>query len=144
MLPPLRDRPEDERLALFNFFVRRQQRLLQRPTPLQLSRSALELLLSYPFPGNVRELENLVATLYVFAPADGTVPAADLPARVQRPELTHADPLAGRTLEAVKAYAIQAEVKRQNGVKARAAKVLDIDVRIVEKYLNTDIDAAGS
>ncbi len=143
-LPPLHARTKDERLALFDFFVQRQQSLLHKPTPLRLTRAAKALVLAYPFPGNVRELENLVAALYVFAPADGTVDTADLPARVRHPAPSTTDPLAGRTLEQVKAYAVQAEVKRQNGGRARAAAVLDIDVRVLGKYLEVEVEAAAA
>jgi DNA-binding NtrC family response regulator len=38
--------------------------------------------LAYPFPGNVRELENLVETLYVFAEPGQPVPPTELPRRL--------------------------------------------------------------
>jgi two-component system response regulator AtoC len=56
-VPPLRARSEDI-LALAQHFVGKLARRYGRQ--IKLSRSALELLLSYPFPGNVRELENIL------------------------------------------------------------------------------------
>jgi len=56
-VPPLRTRPEDI-LVLAQHFAGRLSRRYHRE--ISLSRGALELLLRYPFPGNVRELENLV------------------------------------------------------------------------------------
>jgi DNA-binding NtrC family response regulator len=56
-IPALRSRPEDI-LVLAQHFAGRLSRRYGRE--LSLSRSALELLLAYSFPGNVRELENLL------------------------------------------------------------------------------------
>jgi len=55
--PPLRTRPEDI-LVLAQHFCGRLSRKSGRA--ITLSRSALELLVRYPFPGNVRELESII------------------------------------------------------------------------------------
>src|SRR5690242_18886491 len=56
-MPPLRARPEDTQVLPQHFAGRLARRYEREIT---LSRSALELLLGYSFPGNVRELENLL------------------------------------------------------------------------------------
>jgi len=56
-VPPLRARPEDI-LVLSQHFASRLTRRYGRE--ISLSRSAIELLLAYAFPGNVRELESLI------------------------------------------------------------------------------------
>jgi transcriptional regulator with PAS, ATPase and Fis domain len=56
-VPPLRARQEDV-LVLTQHFAGRLSRRYGRE--ISLSRSALELMLRYPFPGNVRELEGLI------------------------------------------------------------------------------------
>jgi transcriptional regulator with PAS, ATPase and Fis domain len=57
-IPPLRERREDIHL-LFDHFMERMN-LKQSKQIKKISRSALEILLNYDFPGNVRELENII------------------------------------------------------------------------------------
>jgi DNA-binding NtrC family response regulator len=57
-IPPLRERLEDLPLLL-NHFVTESSRLLERDPPAVPPR-IVEMLRSYPFPGNVRELQSLV------------------------------------------------------------------------------------
>lgn len=57
-LPPLRERQEDIGLLL-DHFLRTLSEHMKRETP-RFSKQALRLLTDYPYPGNVRELRNLV------------------------------------------------------------------------------------
>lgn len=61
-LPSLRERGEDLPL-LVRFFV--QERVRKGAKRLEFSTRAWELLAAYPFPGNVRELQNIIERLYV-------------------------------------------------------------------------------
>jgi DNA-binding NtrC family response regulator len=67
-LPPLRDRPGDIPL-LVNFFLNNMKKLYDRPN-LEISRSAAVWLQQYPFPGNIRELKNLVERTVLITPKD--------------------------------------------------------------------------
>lgn len=58
-LPPLRDRVEDLP-ALLEYFLRRAKAEMNRPELVGLSPEALELLLNYDWPGNVRQLQSVV------------------------------------------------------------------------------------
>ncbi|CAG2152852.1 sigma-54-dependent transcriptional regulator [Cupriavidus numazuensis] len=68
-MPTLRERTEDipvlARAILEHLAVR-----YSDPRPRRLSQAALERLVAYPFPGNVRELENLLERAYAFAEAE--------------------------------------------------------------------------
>jgi DNA-binding NtrC family response regulator len=80
-LPPLRERREDIPLLLAHF-VARFASLHARP-PIRFSSEALDLLQRYPFPGNVREMENLVERLLVLSTGDEVTPGR-LPAEIRR------------------------------------------------------------
>jgi two-component system response regulator HydG len=81
-LPPLRERREDIPL-LMNFFLHRYSRLHGRSVRGYTPR-AVKALLNYAFPGNVRELQNIVERGVISADDDGVV---DLPHLLRREQL---------------------------------------------------------
>ena len=75
-LPPLRERHEDIPLLVRHFLQKSAQELgVERK---RISEATLEYLQTQPFPGNVRQLENLCHWLTVMAPAQ-IIEVADLP-----------------------------------------------------------------
>jgi DNA-binding NtrC family response regulator len=76
-VPSLRERPEDIPLLMDHFLLRAAGRS-ERPPPV-LTAAARERLARYPWPGNTRELENLMHRLVVLH-AGTTLDAEDLPA----------------------------------------------------------------
>jgi DNA-binding NtrC family response regulator len=76
-VPPLRDRKEDIP-ALVTAFVRQFNQRFGRDVT-GIGADALAALLAYDFPGNVRELENLIERAYALG-ARGQISLADLPA----------------------------------------------------------------
>ncbi len=79
-LPPLRERRSDIPLLADYFLKSSAEKLGKRIEG--LSDAALSLLLSYPFPGNVRELSNVMERAVIFA-RNGWITPEDLPAAVQ-------------------------------------------------------------
>ena len=65
-LPPLRERPDDLAFLLDHFIQTHSQRMGFESK--KLSKEARTLLLSYHWPGNIRELENTVERALLFAP----------------------------------------------------------------------------
>lgn len=77
-LPALRERGPEEVKQMLDYFITAEQKNLRKTKALVLSPEARTALLQYPWPGNLRELENLIRRLYVFA--EGPVSMSDLPA----------------------------------------------------------------
>ena len=83
-LPTLSERGKADIKGMIDHFLTQKKKELHRPKKLQLEKDALEILLNYSYPGNVRQLENIISRLYVFN--EETVSADVLPKRLkQRP-----------------------------------------------------------
>ncbi len=66
-LPPLRERKEDIPL-LVEYFLKKVEKRIGKMV--EISRDALLELMDYPFPGNVRELKNIIYNAAIFAPSN--------------------------------------------------------------------------
>ncbi len=84
-LPPLRQRPEDI-LPLTQHFIRKYNAENGREITEQISSEVLSLLENYNFPGNVRELENVIERAVVIATTD-EITVECLRPEVRSPEL---------------------------------------------------------
>lgn len=82
-LPPLRERPEDIPLLVNHFLQKSAENLGVEPKI--MSKEAMEFLKRFPFPGNVRQLENLCNWLVVMAPSQH-IRVTDLPEEISRGE----------------------------------------------------------
>jgi two-component system NtrC family response regulator len=82
-LPPLRERKEDIP-HLIDLFIKKYNRREDRQVK-GIARDALNRLMKYPFPGNIRELENIVERSLVLAQSD-ILESGDLPGFIANPE----------------------------------------------------------
>jgi len=124
-IPPLRERPEDI-LELTGFFLRKFSKKYNKKV--EITPEALQTLLSYSFPGNVRELENLIHRL-VITSMDKIRPEdlIDLKGKENHPgEIDFSKPLPEKLAEFEKKM-IEEALKRCNYVQVKAAKLLGID-----------------
>ncbi len=73
-LPPLRDRPDDLP-ALAKFFLNRHAKEAKRPG-MMFTPAAMDALDRYSWPGNIRELDNVIARAVILSPTDAIEPNA--------------------------------------------------------------------
>jgi len=124
-LPALRERRADIPLLTDHFLKRMNAKRAHKKT---ISREAVELLCQYPWPGNIRELENLIERLTIISIEDEI--SATLVARYLGQNMPLHAPLDHLPLEEA-LYAFEKQMLRQamkqaNGVKNQAAKILGI------------------
>jgi len=81
-LPTLLERGKTDLKLLMEHFLSTKKKELHRPKKLVLDKDAQEILLNYTYPGNVRELENIISRLYVFN--EERVSADVLPKRLRQ------------------------------------------------------------
>jgi transcriptional regulator with PAS, ATPase and Fis domain len=122
-LPPLRDRREDIPLLVHHFIDR--FNAIQGRRISRCSERVMALLMSYPFPGNVRELENAVEHAFVVC-AGGTIQMSDLPFHMVTASSRPPESPSGRPLEIAEAEAIRAALSRHRGNRQAAATELGI------------------
>jgi len=125
-IPPLRVRPDDIVVLAQHFASRLGRRYGRQIT---ITRPALDLLLAYPFPGNVRELENILESVTALSTADPqTITDRDLrplldPKQMPVPETLGEQPL---SMERLEQFAIQQVLRVCQGNRTRAAAMLGI------------------
>jgi PAS domain S-box-containing protein len=135
-LPPLRDRAEDIPLLVRHFIGR--FRLETGRAIAGITDDALAALARYPFPGNVRELENIIERAFVLCSSE-KICLADLPENVVRTTDTPVL-LPGQRggLEEAGALAIREALSRHDGNRTRAAADLGIHrstlIRKLKRY----------
>ena len=155
-IPPLRDRKEDIPLLVQHFLEKFPAHAVAQDTgppkpgvgqaarpALTVSQEAMRRLMSYHWPGNVRQLENAIERAVAFSGGRTHIDVADLPAEVQHaPEAAVPASLAlpeeGLDLSAfignIERELIQLSLERTGGNKGQAAKLLNLNrTTLVEK-----------
>ena len=127
LIPPLRERRSDLSPLIDHFlrlFAEKNGKTIRGVT-----HEARDILLRYDYPGNVRELENLIERAVVLT-RDDVIGSGDLPLTVQDSEA--ADEQGTNltvTVEAVERRMIREALARSNGVQTHAAELLGISDR---------------
>jgi two-component system response regulator AtoC len=136
MVPPLRERL-DEIPVLAEYFMQRYSRLFRRES-IPLPTETVQRLIQHRFPGNVRELENMIKRMIVLGDPllrrsplpDAGVPADEL--GVQRtPKTTTVSlkDIGRRAAQVAEREAILQALEQTQWNRVRAAKLLDISYR---------------
>jgi DNA-binding NtrC family response regulator len=130
-VPPLRARRGDIPMLVDHF-----SSTLGRRRPLRFSNDALERLVQYHWPGNIRELRNVIERVSILHEGD-EVRVADLPPEIAGRTPRTAEPVEIGMLPLHEVERIHVErVLGQTGWnKARAARVLQVDVKTLNKKI---------
>lgn len=123
-LPPLRDRIEDVPLLVDHFIGAFNRRFNKDVAG--ISTSALAVLMEHDFPGNVRELENIIEHVFVLC-SGGMIEVRHLPDSLGRKgEGMGSAPLPGTTLQQVERWMILDSMRRNDWNRQLTAKELGI------------------
>jgi DNA-binding NtrC family response regulator len=142
-LPPLRERGEDIPLLAKHFLAKRVEED-GRPHQ-EFSKEAIELLSRYPWPGNVREMENIIEQAFIWSKGSAFVTPEHLPNILRndtRSSSLRDDTLAGRLSLEKAVMEFEREIildalKRTNYVQTHAANLLGISRRMLKYRMDT-------
>jgi len=127
-LPPLRDRPEDIPHLAYHFFDRYKQEMGKKLSG--ISDEAMAALSAYHWPGNIRELQNVIERCFALAPS-ADITLASLSHVVREPRAS-AEPSLDfgsevPSLETMERLLMAAALRQATGNKNQAARILGID-----------------
>ncbi len=130
-LPPLRKRGNDIKL-LVNFFLERAMK--NHKKVVSITDEAMDKLMGYPWPGNVREMENTIERIVLMGDSNG-ISAQDM--LLMLPALNNKNlvdeyktiPLENKTLEELEKEAITKALKECDNSQSKAASMLGITLR---------------
>jgi two-component system response regulator AtoC len=148
MVPPLRERPE-EIPVLAEYFMQRYSQLFRRES-LRLPPETVQRLLHHRFPGNVRELENMIKRMIVLGDpllrrsplSGGTAPTDDNGvARPPKPATVSLKDISRKAALLAEREAILQALEQTQWNRVRAAKLLEISYRaLLYKIKDSGLD----
>jgi len=136
-LPPLRDRSSDIPM-LANYFLEKYSTELSKDIR-KISEEAMEILKSHRYPGNVRELENIIERALTFEQTNVILPES-LPSGLQTAEESAGDQVGDvrlgpdgidleKVIDAMERRLLFQALEQAGGVKKQAAELLKISFR---------------
>ena len=123
-IPPLRHRKVDIPILLNHFLEQYSKKRLS------FSADAINTLIKYPFPGNVRELEHIVQRTVTFARTTVVQPS-DLPDEIRHHEAVGSSGNLEERLMAVEGEMIRSALEKTDWVQTKAAQILGISERVL-------------
>ncbi len=132
-LPPLRDRPTDipEYAKFFaSFFSTKINK-----AEITVDKEALSRLSDYDWPGNIRELKNVMERSVILC-RDHIIEVADLPPEIREKRSTGKGNLSAFSLAAAEKLQIQKVLNHTRGNRAEAARLLEIGVATLYRKMD--------
>ena len=133
-LPPLNERKEDIPL-LINHFINRFNKLKNKNIE-DVSDEVLTILINHNYPGNIRELENIIEYSFILC-RDHLIQISHLPEQFQKKFIDLSDrPSMGLTLAAIQKRALEQALIRNNWKRMATAKELNIDKGTLRRMID--------
>lgn len=141
-LPPLRERSEDI-CDLIRYFLQKSAAISATGKPKTMSASAMEKLMCYDWPGNIRELENIIERCVVITPGN-VIDTDSLPAEilssasetgVREKEPQHADSPLNEAIDRKEREVILRALEENGGNKTKTALSLGISRRSLHRKI---------
>ncbi|MEJ5165685.1 MAG: sigma-54 dependent transcriptional regulator [Thermoanaerobaculia bacterium] len=121
-IPPLRERGDDILLLIKHFSTKFAKEMGKEPP--FFSEKVIEAFKSYSWPGNIRELENVLKMMIIMSDKN-TIEVSDLPVNFKTSKIYQTFPL--QTLEEFEAKYIKYVLSHTKGNKSKAASILGLD-----------------
>tara|TARA_R110000868_G_scaffold105552_1_gene289909 strand:- start:2675 stop:3994 length:1320 start_codon:yes stop_codon:yes gene_type:complete len=129
LVPPLRERKEDIKLLVTKFL--KKYGIEYKDRLLNISQNALAILERYNWPGNIRELENVIQHAVIMS--DGIIDVENLPNNLKF-QINFPESSLKSLAEIEKEY-IQRVLSSTNNNKTKAAEILQIDRKTLREKL---------
>ncbi len=133
-VPPLRERRSDIPLMVNAFLQEFNEENDKNVT--QIDREVMDRLTNYDWPGNVRQLRNLIESIVVMSTSD-EIGVSDLPADIRNAEDAQPSSVmqAGMSMDEIEKEAIRRALEETNGNRTRAAEMLKIGLRTLHRKI---------
>jgi transcriptional regulator with PAS, ATPase and Fis domain len=140
VLPPLRARAREDIVALIDRIIGELKRQLPHSAG-ELSEGALEQLLRHSWPGNIRELRNVLERAMIVGRGSRQITAEHLPPDVRRVSAGSGSRHEPRTLHDVERAHIERTLRAHNENRTRAARELGISrATLINKIKEYQLD----
>lgn len=134
-IPPLRERAKDIPLLVDHYVAQFSEKINRKK--LRIADDFLQALQKYPWPGNIRELKNIIERSVILA-ADDTLTVGLLPSEIAYASATTSKMVSAFSMAGAERLQIQKVLNYTKGNKAEAARLLEIGIatlyRKIEDY----------
>ena len=133
-IPPLRERKQDIQVLADHFIKKYNDRFTKRVKG--ITDEAVDALVRYDWPGNIRELENIIERMMNYIES-GWIDLKDVPEEIRSPETESTRTAQSLALADVEQEAIRAALDEARGNKSKAARLLGISRSKLYEKLST-------